>query len=126
MHFCVSFYLKNRFLLTLICWPIYHWLEVNREVYIYSLTIDQHPVIYWTTKHVLAILCFDSSTQETFKKRRKGKCFNSDVLIFPPLLINSIIPPLKSNNNVIFDATEKANLLNDFFTAQTVIKKPKY
>ena len=33
----------------------------------------------------------------------------------------SNIPPLKSNNNIIFDATEKANLLNDFFTAQTVI-----
>ena len=33
----------------------------------------------------------------------------------------SNIPPLKSNNNMIFDATEKANLLNDFFTAQTVI-----
>ena len=33
----------------------------------------------------------------------------------------SNILPLKSNNNMIFDAIEKANLLNDFFTAQTVI-----
>ena len=33
----------------------------------------------------------------------------------------STIPPLNSNNNVITDATEKANLFNDFFTAQTVI-----
>ena len=33
----------------------------------------------------------------------------------------STIPPLNSNNNVITDATEKANLFNNFFTAQTVI-----
>ena len=39
--------------------------------------------------------------------------------ILPEKISN--IPPLKSHNNVIFDATEKANLLNDFFTAQTVI-----
>ena len=32
IKFGMILYLRNRFLLTLICCPIYHWLEVSREV----------------------------------------------------------------------------------------------
>ena len=81
------------------CCPIYHWLEVNREMNI-SLTTYRQPeyitralrlcnnhfttdlqaVIYWATHHLLARIYFDY-TQE----RTKRVMYPSDVASFPPL-----------------------------------------
>ena len=80
--------LRNRFLLTVICCPIYHWSEVSREVDISParsasdiLTTDRQPVIYRATNQVLARFYFDSSTQETTKRQ----VYPSDVSSFLPL-----------------------------------------
>ena len=64
---CLNFedYL-NRFLLTVICCPIYHWLEVSRE-----MDISQA----W------ARFYFDSNTQETTEMQ----VYPCDVFSFPPL-----------------------------------------
>ena len=81
-----GFGLRNRFLLTVICYPINHWLEVSREVdisraRIYSLTTDRQPVTYCATNHLLERICFDSNTQETTERQ----VYPSDVASFPPL-----------------------------------------
>ena len=77
-----GFGLRNRFLLTVICYPINHWLEVSREVdisraRIYSLTTDRQPVTYWATNHLL-----ESVSILTHKKRRKGKCILQMLPVF--------------------------------------------
>ena len=67
----VWFSLRNRFLLTVICCPIYLWLEVYHEreaQVIYSLMTDWRPEKYWATNHLLARLYFNSNTQEKTKR----------------------------------------------------------
>ena len=87
--------LRNRFLLTVMCCPIYHcWRSVVKWIYheckarvIYSLTTDRQPVIYWATNHLLARINFNSNTRETTKKQ----LYPSDFSSFPPL--HKEIPP---------------------------------
>ena len=56
-------HLRNRFLLTVICCPIYRWLEVSRKVDISQARTDsRQPVIYWATNYLLARLYFGSYT----------------------------------------------------------------
>ena len=44
------------------------WIYHEREAQvIYSLTTDRQSVIFWATNHLLAILYFDSNTQEMTK-----------------------------------------------------------
>ena len=84
------FYLRGRFLLTVICCPIYHcWRSVVKWIYhecvvrvIYSMTTDRQPVIYWAKKQ-------DSISILTHKKLRKGKCILQVFPVFPPLHIRN-------------------------------------
>ena len=75
----MTYTFRDRFLLTVICCPTYHWSKISREVYIsraqsasdlFTAKTDRRPMIYWTTNHLLARLYFDSNAQET----SKGRC----------------------------------------------------
>ena len=68
----VLFCLRNRFLLTAICWPIYHWLAVSREV---NISRAQ------STSDIFTEVYFISNTQETTKRQM----YPSEVASFPPL-----------------------------------------
>ena len=82
-----------RFLLAVICCPIYNyrslrsvlkWIYHDHKAEVtYSLMTqsDHQPVIYWATKYLLAKICFDLNTQET----AKTQVYPSDFSSFPPL-----------------------------------------
>ena len=77
-------------LLTVICCPIYHWLEISCEMdtsrarrasAICSLTTDRQPLIHKARNHLLARLYFDSNKQEMTNRQLNP----SDVSSFLPI-----------------------------------------